>query len=160
MLTTKDAQYSPPATGLSATPSSNAQTTARLGPGLRIKGEVTGSEDLRVEGVIEGLISLEGHRLTVGSSAHIRAEIVAREAVVSGEVTGNISARDRIEIRKGGSVVGDFTAARIVIEDGARFKGSIDMDAGERPVGSDLGKFLGRVQTTAPTAPAVSPAPL
>ncbi len=156
MLTTKDAQYSPPATVLSATPSSNAQTTARLGPGLRITGEVTGSEDLRVEGVIEGLISLEDHRLTVGSSAHIRADIVAREALVSGEVTGNISARDRIEIRKGGSVVGDITTARIVIEDGTRFKGSIDMDAGETLVGSDLG----RVQIKASTAPAVSPAPL
>ena len=131
MLTTEDAQYSPPATVLFATPSSNAQTISRLGPGLRIKGQVTGSEDLRVEGVMEGSISLEGHRLAVGSSAHIRAEIVAREAVVPGEVTGNTSARDQIEIRKGGSVVGDFTKARIVIEDGARFKGSIDMDAGE-----------------------------
>lgn len=127
MLTSKDAGSSTPGTVSSATPISNAQAIARLGPRLRIKGEVTGTEDLRVEGVIEGLVSLESHRLTVGGSAHILADIVTREAVISGEVTGNISALDGIEIKKGGSVVGDLTAARIAIEDGARFKGSIDM---------------------------------
>src|ERR1700722_16941208 len=73
-------------------------TTSYLGSGLQIKGEITGNEDLRLDSTVEGLISIGGFRLTVGSSAHLVGDIVAREAVISGEVTGDISAYDRIEI--------------------------------------------------------------
>ena len=101
---------------------------ARLGPSLHVKGEINGNEDLHVDGSIEGLMSLEDRKLTVGASAKVSADIVAREIVVYGSVKGNLRARDRIEIKKDGSVVGDLTTARIMIEDGAYFKGSIEIE--------------------------------
>jgi cytoskeletal protein CcmA (bactofilin family) len=104
---------------------------ARLGQSLHVKGEITGNEDLHVDGSVEGLISLEDRKLTVGSSAKVNADVVAREIVIFGTVKGNLRARDRIEIKKDGSVVGDLTTARIMIEDGAYFKGSIEIDRGE-----------------------------
>ncbi|HEV2288843.1 MAG TPA: polymer-forming cytoskeletal protein [Candidatus Acidoferrales bacterium] len=107
-------------------PSSGA--TARLGASLHVKGEITGNEDLSVDGSVEGLIQLEERKLTVGASAKVTADIIAREVVVYGNVKGNLRARDRIEIKKDGSVVGDLTTARIMIEDGAYFKGSIEID--------------------------------
>jgi len=82
---------------------------------------------LKLEGKIEGAISLGGHRLNVGSTAHIHADIVAREVVIAGEVIGNVKGRDKIELKKGGSVVGDLTTARLVIEDGSIFKGTIEI---------------------------------
>jgi cytoskeletal protein CcmA (bactofilin family) len=110
---------------LSATPSGS---TARLGASLHIKGEISGNEDLHIDGSVEGLVQLEERKLTVGASAKLTADIVAREVVVYGSVKGNLRARDRIEIKKDGSVVGDLTTARIMIEDGAYFKGSIEID--------------------------------
>lgn len=111
--------------------------TARLGPSLHIKGEITGNEDLHLDGSVEGLVHLDDKKLTVGSSARVTADIMAREVVVYGNVKGNLRARDRIEIKKDGSVVGDLTTARIMIEDGAYFKGSIEIDkAGEGGNGS------------------------
>ena len=104
--------------------------TARMGASLHIKGEITGNEDLYVDGSVEGLIQLEERKLTVGATAKITADIAAREVVVYGNVKGNLRARDRIEIKKDGSVVGDLTTARIMIEDGAYFKGSIEIDRG------------------------------
>jgi cytoskeletal protein CcmA (bactofilin family) len=103
---------------------------ARLGPSLHVKGEITGNEDLHVDGCVEGLIQLEDRKLTVGASAKVTADVIAREVVVYGNVKGNLRARDRIEIKKDGSVVGDLTTARIMIEDGAYFKGSIEIDRG------------------------------
>ncbi len=82
---------------------------------------------MKLEGKIEGAISLGGHRLNVGSTAHIHADIVAREVVIAGEVIGNVKGRDKIELKKGGSVVGDLTTARLVIEDGSIFKGTIEI---------------------------------
>ncbi len=102
--------------------------TARLGSSLHVKGEITGNEDLAIDGSVEGLVHLEDRRLTIGASARLTADIIAREVVVYGNVKGNLRARDRIEIKKDGSVVGDLTTARIMIEDGAYFKGSIEID--------------------------------
>ncbi len=110
----------------SVTPPSGAG--ARLGPSLHVKGEISGSEDLHIDGSVEGLVNLEDRKLTVGSSAKLTADIVAREVVVYGNVKGNLRARDRIEIKKDGSVVGDLSTARIMIEDGAYFKGSIEIN--------------------------------
>ena len=101
---------------------------ARLGASLHVKGEITGNEDLQIDGTVEGLVQLDDRKLTVGSSAKVTADIVSREVVVYGNVKGNLRARDRIEIKKDGSVVGDLTTARIMIEDGAYFKGSIEID--------------------------------
>ena len=99
-----------------------------LGASLRIKGEISGTEDLLVDGSIDGLIQMEGHKLTVGPSAEIVADILAGEIVVSGAVKGNLHAQERIEIKEQGSVVGELTTSRIMIEDGGYFKGSIEID--------------------------------
>jgi cytoskeletal protein CcmA (bactofilin family) len=95
--------------------------------GLRIKGEISGNEDLLVNGSVEGPIQLEEKTLTVGPEGKLIANVAAREVIVFGEVKGNLVARDRIQIKKEGSVVGDLTTGRIVIEDGANFKGSIEI---------------------------------
>lgn len=100
---------------------------AYLGKSLQIQGELTGDEDLAVEGQVRGTIQLANHRLTVGPLGKITANVTAREVVVYGQVQGNIQAQDRVEIKKSGSVVGDLKVARISIEDGAYFKGHIDI---------------------------------
>ena len=107
------------------TPSTSA---ARLGASLHVKGEITGSEDLHIDGTVEGSVNLEDRRLTVGATAKVTADVTAREVVVFGNVKGNLKAKDRIEIKKDGSVVGDLSTARIMIEDGAYFKGSIEIN--------------------------------
>ena len=128
-------------------PATTSGTTARLGASLHIKGEITGNEDLQIDGTVEGLVQLEDRKLIVGASAKVTADIIAREVAVYGNVKGNLRARDRIEIKKDGSVVGDLTTARIMIEDGAYFKGSIEIDkAGE---GSDDKSFSSRSRVTA-----------
>ena len=101
---------------------------ARLGASLHVKGEISGNEDLHIDGSVEGRVQLGDRKLTVGAGAKLTGDVVAREVVVYGSVKGNFRARDRIEIKKDGSVVGDLTTARILIEDGAYFKGSIEID--------------------------------
>ena len=107
---------------------STDRATARLGPSLHVKGEISGNEDLLIDGSVEGLITLDERKLTVGAAAKLTADVIAREVVVYGSVKGNLRAKDRIEIKKDGSVNGDLTTARIMIEDGAYFKGSIEID--------------------------------
>ena len=102
--------------------------TARLGPSLRVKGEISGGEDLLIDGLVEGSVQLEERKLTIGTTANVTADIVAGEVVVSGHLKGNVRAKKRIEIKKDGSVTGDLTTAQIVIEDGAYFKGSVEID--------------------------------
>ena len=119
---------SPIETSYPSTSPSSSGATARLGSSLHFKGEISGNEDLNIDGNVEGLIHLEDRKLTVGASAKVTADVIAREVVVFGNVKGNLQARDRIEIKKDGSVVGDLTTARIMIEDGAYFKGSIEID--------------------------------
>ena len=104
------------------------RATARLGPSLHVKGEITGNEDLVIEGSVEGLVQLDDRKLTVGATSKVTADVIAREVVVYGSVKGNLRAKDRIEIKKDGSVNGDLTTARIMIEDGAYFKGSVEID--------------------------------
>lgn len=112
------------------------RATARLGASLHIKGEITGNEDLQIDGSVEGLVQLDERKLTVGATAKVTADVIAREVVVYGTVKGNLRAKDRIEIKKDGSVNGDLTTARIMIEDGAYFKGSIEIDkSGEKESG-------------------------
>jgi cytoskeletal protein CcmA (bactofilin family) len=120
---------------------SSSGGTARLGASLHVKGEITGNEDLAIDGSVEGLVHLEDRKLTIGASARVTADVIAREVVVYGNVKGNLRARDRIEIKKDGSVVGDLTTARIMIEDGAYFKGSIEIDkTGDATSSDDLDK--------------------
>jgi len=108
--------------------STGERQTGRLGSSLRVKGEITGTEDLVIDGLIEGSIQLDKGKLTVGSTAKITADINARDVVVHGYVKGNVRANGKIEIRKDGSVIGNLTTAQIIIEDGANFKGSIEID--------------------------------
>ena len=100
---------------------------ATIGKGLFIKGEITGSESLFIDGKVEGSVNLPGNRVTVGRNGQVAASITAREIVVLGKVRGNVSATDRVDIRAEGSLSGDVSAARISIEDGAFFKGGIDI---------------------------------
>jgi cytoskeletal protein CcmA (bactofilin family) len=116
--------------------SSSTTTTAdqaTIGKSLVIKGEVTGSESLYIDGRVEGSINLAGNRVTVGRNGVVAANINAREIVVLGKVRGNLTASDRVDIRSDGSLTGDVVAARISIEDGAFFKGGIDIRKGAQP---------------------------
>jgi cytoskeletal protein CcmA (bactofilin family) len=102
--------------------------TGWLGSSLHVKGDIVGTEDLLIDGSVEGLIQLDERKLTVGKTAKLTADINARDVVVYGHVKGNVRAKGRIEIRKDGSVIGNLTTAQIMIEDGADFKGSIEID--------------------------------
>ena len=104
-----------------------AADQATIGKSLVVKGEVTGSESLYIDGKVEGAINLPGNRVTVGRNGQVSANISAREVVVLGKVRGNINASDRVDIRSEGSLTGDVIAQRISIEDGAFFKGGIDI---------------------------------
>jgi cytoskeletal protein CcmA (bactofilin family) len=100
---------------------------ATIGKSLVVKGEVSGSESLYIDGKVEGAINLPGNRVTIGRNGQVAANISAREIVVLGKVRGNCQASDRVDIRSEGSLTGDVIAARISIEDGAFFKGGIDI---------------------------------
>ena len=103
---------------------------AHIGKSLVIKGELSGSEDLYVDAQVEGSIELRENTFTVGPNGRVHANVNAKEVIVNGTLKGNVRAIDRIEIRKSGSVVGDLITARVMIEDGAFFKGSIDIQKG------------------------------
>ncbi len=100
---------------------------ATIGQSVQIEGELTGQEDLVIDGKIEGKIVLNGHHLTVGPNGRIHAEVHAKSVQVNGEVSGNILADDKVEISSTGSVLGDITSPRVALADGSSFKGSIDM---------------------------------
>src|SRR5690348_1355865 len=131
-------------TAASSAPRPVAASTAdqaTIGKSLVIKGEVTGSESLYIDGRVEGSINLAGNRVTVGRNGVVAANINAREIVVLGKVRGNLTASDRVDIRSDGSLTGDVVAARISIEDGAFFKGGIDIrkggQTGQKPNGEE-----------------------
>ena|SRR5689334_18810102 len=122
----------PNAFGRPGTP--GARSLACIGASLEIKGRINAEEDLQIDGKVEGPVSIRGHRLTIGRSGQLNSEVSARELVVFGKVTGNINATDRVEIKKDGAVIGDIQTARISIEDGAIFKGRIEIDRpGSKP---------------------------
>ena len=113
---------------------------ATIGKSLVVKGELSDSESLYIDGKVEGAINLPGNRVTVGRNGQVAANIMAREVVVLGKVRGNVQASDRIDIRSEGSLTGDVIAARISIEDGAFFKGGIDIrkPGANEPKGASL----------------------
>ena len=129
-----EAPRAAPATGPGTAATATGEQ-ATIGKSLVVKGEVTGSESLYIDGKVEGAINLPGNRVTVGRNGQVAANIVAREVVVLGKVRGNCQASDRVDIRSEGSLTGDVIAARISIEDGAFFKGGIDI---RKPGGTDL----------------------
>lgn len=102
-----------------------------IGPSIEIKGTVTGDEDLVIQGKVEGSVELGAHELTVGESGRVKADITARTVRIDGEVAGDIRGNEKVVISKSGNVRGNIIAPRMTLEDGAIFKGSIDMDPGE-----------------------------
>jgi cytoskeletal protein CcmA (bactofilin family) len=114
--------------------SPTARTLACLGSTIVVKGEISSDEDLQIDGKVEGPILLRGHRLTVGRTAELNSEITAAEVIVYGNASGNLRARDRVEIKKDGRVLGDITTARISIEDGAYFKGRIEIERAQSSI--------------------------
>jgi cytoskeletal protein CcmA (bactofilin family) len=127
---------------------------ATIGKSLVIKGEVTGSESLYIDGRVEGSISLAGNRVTIGRNGVVAANINAREIVVLGKVRGNLTASDRVDIRSDGSLTGDVVAARISIEDGAYFKGGIDIRKGGQPAQQTQTKANGKDEGVSVPEPA------
>lgn len=104
---------------------------AHIGKSVVVKGELSGSEDLYLDGEVEGSIELRSHSLTVGPNGRVRANINAKDVVIHGKVDGNVRGSDRVELKKSAVLNGDVVTQRIVIEDGAFFKGSIDIQKGE-----------------------------
>ena len=98
-----------------------------IGKSVVIKGELSGSEDLTIEGHVEGKIDLKGNVLTIGPNGKIKAEVFAKAVIVLGEVTGNVTASEKVDIRDNGSVDGDIASPRVAIAEGAHFRGSVDM---------------------------------
>ena len=101
---------------------------SRLGATLLVKGEISGNEDLLIDGSVEGVVQLVGQRLIIGPTAKVKADIIAGEVTVRGNLNGSIRARGRIEIRNDGAVTGDLTTPQVFIEEGAWFKGSIEIN--------------------------------
>ena len=104
-----------------------ARGAATIGKAVKVNGQIASQEDLYVDGDVEGTIELVNHKLTIGPNGKVHAAVKAREVVVLGAIQGNVDASDKLEIRKDAKLVGDIKTARIIIEDGAYFKGSIDI---------------------------------
>jgi cytoskeletal protein CcmA (bactofilin family) len=98
-----------------------------IGKSVVIKGELNGSEDLTIEGHVEGTIQLRDHILTIGPNGRIKAQVFAKSVIVLGEVVGNVTASEKVDIRDNGSVDGDIVSPRVAIAEGAHFRGSVDM---------------------------------
>jgi cytoskeletal protein CcmA (bactofilin family) len=111
----------------SDSPRGMEKTTVNIGKSVVIKGELNGSEDLTIEGQVEGKIELRQNVLTIGPNGRIKAQVFAKSVIILGEVTGNVTATEKVDIRDNGSVDGDIAAPRVAIAEGAHFRGSIDM---------------------------------
>ncbi len=134
---------------------SSERDIVNIGKSVVIKGELSGSEDLTIEGQVEGKIELRQNVLTIGPNARIKAQVFAKTVVVQGEVHGNVTASERVEIRDSGSVDGDLSAPRVAISDGAHFRGSIDMQRQGQVAKPDMPK-AGEARSTAAASPTVS----
>ena len=109
------------------TPDSDPRNTATIGKAVKVNGQIFTKEDLYVDGDVEGTIESQDNKVTIGPNGRVQASIRAREVVILGQVQGNVEAADKVDIRKDAKLVGDIVSARISIEDGALFKGSIDI---------------------------------
>ena len=130
-----------------------------IGKSVVIKGELTGSEDLTIEGQVEGTIQLREHILTIGPNGKIKAQIFAKTVIILGQVNGNVSASDKVDIRDNGSVDGDIVSPRVAISEGAHFRGSVDMQrqpgaAAPKPAAPEA-----RPAAAAPPAPPLAARP-
>lgn len=117
-----------------------SKKTVFIGQSIHIKGELTGNEDLTIEGKVEGNIELKDHNLIIGANGSIKAELFAKNITIMGEVNGNVYAEERVEVTTSGKLNGNIIAPRVVIEDGARFKGSVEMESNKRFVPAESKK--------------------
>jgi cytoskeletal protein CcmA (bactofilin family) len=129
---------------------------ASIGKSIVINGELSGSEDLTIEGKVEGKIDLKDHVLTVGSNGRIKAQVAAKSIVVFGQVTGNLAATEKVDIKENGSVEGDIVSPRVAIADGSHFRGSIDMQRKEQPISVDRAHGFGKPESKEPKEPKAS----
>lgn len=111
-------------------------TSATIGPSIFIKGDLSGEEDLVIEGKVEGKVDLKQNNVTVGKNGRVRADVFGKVVIIEGEVDGNVFAREQAILRQAGAIRGNITSPRVVLEDGSRFKGSIDMEAPKEMGGS------------------------
>jgi len=154
----------PAAPAQAGAPSPRAELThhmekdiVNIGKSVVIKGELNGSEDLTIEGHVEGTIQLRDHVLTIGPNGRIKAQVFAKSVIVLGEVTGNVTASDKVDIRDNGSVDGDIVAPRVAIAEGAHFRGSVDMQR-KGGAAKDGGKPAQAAQAASQPAPAAQSA--
>jgi cytoskeletal protein CcmA (bactofilin family) len=132
-----------------------------IGKSVVIKGELTGSEDLTIEGHVEGKIELRQNVLTIGPNGKIKAQVFAKSVVILGEVTGNVTASEKVDLRDNGSVDGDIAAPRVAIAEGAHFRGSIDMQrtgkpSESKPTSQPQAQSSASTQNQSQAAPAVA----
>ena len=141
------------------------EKTVNIGKSVIIKGELNGSEDLTIEGLVEGKIELRQNVLTIGPNGKIKAQVFAKSVIILGEVTGNVTATEKVDIRDNGSVDGDIAAPRVAIAEGAHFRGSIDMQrtgakAGEgKPGEGKTAESKTEQKPAAAATPAAQPTP-
>lgn len=143
----------PPAPRAETASRTPMKDTANIGKSVVIKGELTGSEDLTIEGQVDGKIELRQNVLTIGPNGKVKAQIVAKVVVVEGDVHGDINATERVDIRDKGSVDGDLSSPRVAIADGAHFRGTIDMQRGNKPAEAKPQDAKGSAAMPAPAAP-------
>jgi cytoskeletal protein CcmA (bactofilin family) len=146
----------PPAASAAGINGNRESDIVNIGKSVVIKGELNGSEDLTIEGQVEGTIQLKDHVLTIGPHGRIRAQVFAKSVVVLGEVTGNVNASEKVDIRDAGSVDGDIVSPRVAIAEGAHFRGSVDM---QRQGGTPQGKAETKTAAAQPAAASSTPTP-
>jgi cytoskeletal protein CcmA (bactofilin family) len=130
---------------------------AHIGRSVVIKGELSGNEDLFVDGEVEGSIELHGHSIVIGPNARVHASVNAKDVVVQGKVQGNVRATDRVELRKSASLTGDISTQRVSIEDGAFFKGAVDVQKAEaKPAAAGTAAGVSSTAKPASATPAMA----
>ena len=157
-------QPAAPAAPVAPTQSASSQPEPRrierdvvnIGKSVVIKGELNGSEDLTIEGQVEGKIELKDHVLTIGANGKIKAQVFAKAVIVLGEVNGNVTATEKVDIRDGGSVDGDIVSPRVAIAEGAHFRGTVDM---QRKGGQPQGQAAAKPAAEKAAQPAQAPQP-
>ncbi|MEP7304260.1 MAG: polymer-forming cytoskeletal protein [Acidobacteriota bacterium] len=134
-----------------------------IGKSVVIKGELNGSEDLTIEGQVEGTIQLRDHVLTIGPNGRIKAQVFAKSVIVLGQVAGNVTASEKVDIRDNGSVDGDIVSPRVAIAEGAHFRGSVDMQRKgapaqpQKPAGTSATASVAPGNAAATQTPAAQP---
>jgi cytoskeletal protein CcmA (bactofilin family) len=129
------------------------RSTVNIGKSVVIKGELSGSEDLTIEGQVDGKIELRQNVLTIGPNGKIKAQVFAKSVVILGEVTGNVTASEKVDIRDNGSVDGDIAAPRVAIAEGAHFRGSIDMQRAGAGAGAKAEQKADKAEAKPAAAP-------